>query len=240
MVLTEFFNALFGPLMKASPLFAIVCVSVIISVVFSLLYRALIDKQKMKRVKSELKEMQEKMKKARETKNEKELKALFSNTMKLNNEMMVLTLKPMIVSMVLFFIVIPWFYSNYGDIEVKIIDGKGMLAIGGYGAENVTVSNEPSSAVLSFDFSAHAQKYSPGDKIVVADKTWAIAYNPDARGFFEKFRNEPPYGMLTLENVRFELPFYIPLVCSEIGWLGLYILVSIPVTMIIRKFLGVD
>lgn len=235
MAITEFFNIIFAPLMAQGPLFAITAVSLMISFVFSALYLVLVDQQKMKRIKAEIKESQEKMKKAQKEHNDKEIKSLFSNSMKLQNEMMRLTLKPIIVSMVLFFIVIPWMYNNYGDVGAKIVDGKGEIIYVEL-RSNVTVSNNTFYGVNPVD----SKIYAIGDKINFAGKTWGTAYKPDARGYFEKLRNVPVYGMFTLENVRFALPFNFPGVGNKVGWLGLYIIISIPSTMLFRKILGVD
>ncbi len=235
MAITEFFNFIFAPLMKYGSLSAISVVSLLISFTFSVLYLVLVDQQKMKRIKAEIREAQEKMKSTKKSGNDKEIKALFSNSMKLQNEMMRLTLKPIIVSMLLFFLVIPWMYSNYGDVSAKIIDGKGEIVYGTI-KQNVSVSNN------SFHYldSPDSKTYTIGDKVEFAGKTWDASYKPDARGYFEKFRNVPVYGTLTLENVRFKLPFHFPGIGDRVGWLGLYIIISIPSTMLFRKILGVD
>ncbi len=235
MALAEFFNYIFAPLMAQGDLFAIVSVSLLISFIFSALYLVLVDQQKMKRIKAETKEMQEKMKKAQKEGNDKEIKSLFSNSMKLNNEMMRLTMKPIIVSMIVFFMVIPWMSANYGDLSAKIVDGKGTFTYNAV-AYNVSVLGNSFHGPNPVD----SKTYTIGDKVLFAGKTWGTSYNPDARGFFEKFRNVPIYGTLTFENVRYNLPFNFPGVGTKIGWLGLYIIISIPTTMLFRKILGVD
>jgi len=233
MAITEFFNFVFAPLMAQGPMFAIVSVSLLIAFVFSALYLVLVDQQKMKRIKSEIKEIQEKMKKAQKSGNDKEIKALFSNSMKLQNEMMRLTLKPIIVSMLIFFIIIPWMYTNYGDVSAKIVDGKGAFTYNNVGY-NVSVSG------TQFAISGDNQTHDFGYIIELGGKTWGTSYKTDARGFFERWRNVPVYGTLTFENVRYKLPFHFPGVGDNVGWLGLYIIISIPATMLFRKILGVD
>ncbi len=44
----------------------------------------------------------------------------------------------------------------------------------------------------------------------------------------------------TYNGVSFALPFQIPFVGHDIGWLGLYIIISIPTSMLFRKLLKVD
>ncbi|MBU4246542.1 MAG: EMC3/TMCO1 family protein [Nanoarchaeota archaeon] len=235
MALTEFFNIIFAPFMAQGPMFAISIVSLMISFTFSALYLVFVDQQKMKRIKAEIKESQEKMKKAQKEHNDKEIKSLFSNSMKLQNEMMKLTLKPIIVSMLLFFIVIPWMYANYGDVSAKIVDGKGILVYGAL-SENISATN----STFRFSGNTDSKIYDIGNKFEFAGKTWNTSYQSDARGYFEKLRNVPVYGMLTLENARFKLPFRFPGIGDNVGWLGLYIIISIPSTMLFRKILGVD
>ncbi|VVB59403.1 Uncharacterised protein [uncultured archaeon] len=235
MAITEFFNSIFTPLMAGGPLFAIVAVSLIISFTSALLYLLLVDQQKMRRLKAEMKESQEKMKKAQKEGNDKEIKSLFSNSMKLNSEIMNLTLKPIIVSMIIFFLIIPWLYTNYGDINAKIVDGKGSFSYNGT-IYNMSVSDKSFHGPNPAD----SKTYTIGDKVNFAGKVWGTSYKADGRGFFEKLRNAPVYGTFTLENVRYKLPFYFPGVGNQIGWLGIYIIVSIPSALIFRKILGVD
>jgi len=44
----------------------------------------------------------------------------------------------------------------------------------------------------------------------------------------------------TYNGVTFALPFPLPFVGSHIGWLGMYIIVSVPTSMLFRKLLRVD
>ncbi len=222
MVFTEFFNFVFGPFVKLGPLYSISGISIIISFIFSALYLVLVNQETMKRIKSEQKEMQQKMKNAQKSKDDKALKDLFSTSMQLNNRMMMLTIKPMIASMLVFFIMIPWLSGTYGDITVKLEDDKGALKYVGATVinENVTVSDSGAITIGS-------KTYTAGDKIELAEKTWAAQYNKDK-------------SQIVLQNVRFKLPFSFPLVGTEVGWLGIYIIISLPATMLFRKLLGVD
>ena len=41
-------------------------------------------------------------------------------------------------------------------------------------------------------------------------------------------------------NVSFALPFYIPWIGNEVGWLGFYIIMSLPMTVFFRKLMKLD
>lgn len=150
-----FFDFLFKPLMTFGPLWAILGVSVIVSFIFSLTYKLLIDQDKMKFIKSELENLREKMNKAKKNNKEKELKDLYTKSLAISNKQMMLTMKPMMVSMIFIFILLPWLKYAYPE-------------------------------------------------------------------------------------VLFKMPFYLPMFGATIGWLGLYIIVSLPTTFIFRKLLGVE
>lgn len=222
MVFTEFFNFVFSPLVKLGPLYAIAGISLAISFVFSALYLVLVNQETMKRIKSEQKDMQQKMKNAQKSKDDKALKDLFSTSMQLQNRMMMLTIKPMIASMLVFFIMVPWLSGTYGDITVKLTDGRGELTYQNL-SEKVVVSGNEKDTLVSIG----EKGYASGDKAELAGKTWTVQYSKDKSN-------------VVLQNMRFKLPFSFPLVGTEVGWLGIYIIISLPATMLFRKLLGVD
>ena len=41
-------------------------------------------------------------------------------------------------------------------------------------------------------------------------------------------------------DVSFALPFYIPWIGNEVGWLGFYIIMSLPMTVFFRKLMKLD
>lgn len=49
-----------------------------------------------------------------------------------------------------------------------------------------------------------------------------------------------PFLKKTYNGATFALPFSLPFIGNDVGWLGLYIIISIPTSMLFRKLLKVE
>jgi len=136
-------------------LFSIVGLSLAVSFGLALVYRFMVDQDRMREIKAEMASIRKKMSEAKKAKNEKEMKELMEKSLKMGNQQMKMNMKPLIVSMVIAFAVLP----------VLPILAQGAL---------------------------------------------------------------------------FKLPFWMPILGPDVGWLGLYIIISLPSTIFFRKLLGVD
>lgn len=134
-----------------NPAAGVAAAALLMSLVFSVSRRLLVDQAKLKHLMSEMKRLRERMKKISKD-DEKAHKALIGKSLKLNNQQMRLTLKPLAVSMLLVLLIFPWLARTFA-------------------------------------------------------------------------------------GQSFSLPFAIPLLAPDaaVGWLGLYIIMSMPLTIIFRK-----
>lgn len=148
-------NALFSPALSMAPVMGLSVISAAMSLFFTACQKVLVDQGKMKRIKEESARMREEMTRAQKSGNPKKMNNVMQRSLALNQEMMSLTMKPLLLSMPVIMIVLPWVRHTFGTV----------------------------SAVL---------------------------------------------------------PFSLPLVGSSVGWIGLYIIASMPATIIFRKALGVQ
>lgn len=227
-------NTALAPAVAAGPLYVVSIAAVIVSLLFTGIYRLMVDKRKSSFILTELKAMKGKMKKARERRDEKELKALMGNMLKLQNQQMLLSMKPMLVSLVFVAVIFSWLSYMYADVTVPIADGKGVFKYREFG-QNFTASNSGGAATVAFAGGASANA---GGTITLAGKNWGVSYVDDVRGFFAKMGGGQKAPGIKFQNLgsRFKVPY------SEktMGWIWLYILVSFPVTIVSRKVLGLD
>ncbi len=201
-----------------NPMVTVFLISLLISFALSMVYKIFTNQKELKGMNEELKEMNSKFKEAQKNKDQKELMKLQGKMLEINSKKMKNTMKPMMIS---FLIIIPVFVyvfpTLYGDLVVELDDSmEGVMEFGGIekslqvSGEDVLVEGRKIEGTLAMGDSEFALKQLDEDKKVVSFKRIVV-----------------------------ELPFSLPIWGSHIGWLGWYILVSIPLTTTIRKLLGI-
>ncbi len=217
-----------APLIAMGPLYAIAGISTFISFLLSISYKLLVNRNKVKYVRTELKELKTKMNAAKKKGKEKELKTLFDKSLKLNNEQLMLNMKPLMASMVLITLFLPWLGHAYGDITAPIENNRGIYTYEKT-QENFTIT-ENSDMVITFENNDLKQAKN-GDEIKIGDRTHNI----------EIEKKDGKINAVKFTGFRSDLPFTLPIFNKNtVGWLGLYIIISMPTTFIFRKMLNVD
>ena len=223
-------NLVFYPLLDMDPVYAVVILSSLLSLIFSLANKVMVNQDKLKHVKAEMKKIQQEIKKARKKNNEKELSKLWEKSMKMNHQQLTMVLKPMVVSMLLIFMVFPWMRFTYGDVVSPVNDSSFLFERGDYENE-FSVKMISGDSVMIKDISS-GKSYVPGDIVMLDEREWTVRYDPP--------EDEEDIPKLVFSSMKVKLPISIPFVGDSVGWLGFYILVSIPTTILFRKILGVQ
>ncbi|MFH1431784.1 MAG: EMC3/TMCO1 family protein [archaeon] len=226
-ILYNAIEAIFAPLIKMGPIYAITGISTVISLLLSIAYKFLVNQSKVKYIRAELKELKTKMNAAKKKGSEKELKSLFDKSLKLNNQQLMLNMKPLMASMVLITLFLPWLGYAYGDINVPIENNRGTYTYDKT-PENFMIT-ENSAPTITFENSA-LNPAKDGDEIRIADRTYKI----DIEKKDDKISN------VKFTGFRADLPFKLPIFGNIVGWLGLYIIISMPTTFLFRKILNVE
>jgi len=199
-----------------NPTVAIALIAVIILIIINAFYRFLIDQNKAQQVKDRMQELQKQAKqhKGDETK----AKELMKETMAEQNKLMKMNMKPMIASFIIVAVLLPYMASLYSD-AIATPDGQTPFKL--YGKDYTftkTDSQISVSGAQSFDCQLPCRQ-------VIDGNTWKVL----AEGSKVKF-----------ELVAATLPSGLPLVGGwELGWIWWYILVSIPLSLIIRPLYGI-
>ena len=117
MVLENFFNSIFGWAIKISPLFAIVVVSAVLTLITTLIYKYTTDQKAMKALREELKKLQDEMKTTKD--NPGRMMELQKIMWQKNLDSMKHNLKPMLITFLPVIIVFRWMaqtFAPYGKI----------------------------------------------------------------------------------------------------------------------------
>jgi len=114
-----YLDAIFGPILGLQPFIAEIIISAIITFIITLSYRFLMNQEKLKEIKSKQKENQERIKELQKT-NPKEANDLLNSTMTLSRHQLGLTIKPMLLTLIIVSIVLPWMGHAFPGIIVKL------------------------------------------------------------------------------------------------------------------------
>ncbi|MEA3229439.1 MAG: EMC3/TMCO1 family protein [archaeon] len=223
-------NMLLFPLLDINPVYAIGIIAVFLSLVYALLNKIMVNQEKLRHVKKEMKRIQAEIKKARAKNDEKELKSLWDKSMKVNHQQLTMVMKPMIASMVFIFLIFPWMGYYYGDVVAPINESQATFNYDD--AENQFKVDVKSDGSVTIKDLSSGKICSADDKIMLEGKEWIVEYKDG--------KNENDAGALVFKVMRVKLPFSLPLVGGYVGWLGLYIIFSIPATIVARKLMGVQ
>ena len=227
--LFSFFDVIFAPVLALNPIIAILILVIIISLIFTLSSKLLVNQAVLRQIKKETKSIQEKINKAKKSKNEKKIQEYWKKSMELTQKQFKMTMKPMIVSTFLIILLFPWMQSQYADITTPLENQTAIFEFGGV-TEILTVTGYDENNVPSaFIDSTGNQDIKLNGKILLDGEELIILYK-------KKGEKET----LSLRKLEVNLPFPLPFAGDKVSWFGLYIILSMPCTVILRYILGVE
>lgn len=230
-----FYDAIFQPLLAAGPYVSLGFFSAVLAGMFSLIYWYLLDIEKADEIKDRLSEHQDKMKQARSNDNGDKASEHMQETMRLNQRLMKLNVKPMIATMVFVALIFPWLGHTFSPaVNMEKADSvyQGELNYAGKTAQ-LEVDNSTSPATVNIGDSSSQV----GKTINALGVEWELKYFGQKSGGFLKPGGEGNVVKLSAKFV--DLPFSIPFAGNALNWLGFYILIAMPLTYVFRKLLGV-
>jgi len=94
--------------------------SLLLAFITALLYRVLTKPNEMRRIKKEMAELKERSGRASKSGDTKQATQLMSEMMKLNQAMFRMNMKPMMASMILFFLILGWLAARFATLAVPL------------------------------------------------------------------------------------------------------------------------
>ena len=220
------FDFLFNPLLAIEPMIVVIIFAGMILFIINICQRFLVNQEEAKEIKESVRELSKRMKEEQKQGNTEKANELMKETISKNSKMMSMTMKPMLVSFIIIILLFPWLANTYGDKTAVLEDNKGELKIDDvvYNVQrdgNEIIINDESCehpCVREFD-----------------NKQWLISYKE--AGCFLFFCN--PERIEFARIIAF-LPVTLPFFGNDLGWLGWYLIISIPMAIIIRKALKIN
>jgi len=206
---------LFSFLLVYTPALAVLIFSIIILIVINIFYKILINQNEAKQIKQKTKDISKEMKDAQKAGDTGRSKRLMSDLLTENNRMMKMTMKPMIVSLIVVMLLLPSLATFYSDKMVVIKDGAGSVVL-----------DENTYAVQKID-----------NTVSIGDTSCQIPCQTEIGKYNYKISLEN--SNVKVAQIVATLPFVLPFLGSTFGWLGWYIICSVPLVIIIRKVMKI-
>ncbi len=208
------FEGVFGFLLGYPPVLAVTIFSVFILIFINIFYKILIKQEDAKALKDRSKAIGKEMKEAQKAGKTEESKKLMSEMMENNSKLMRMSMKPMFISLIIVILLLPTMSTFYGDKFAPVNDG--------------VISLNGADYSFSVDDSTIDINGNNCENSCVVDLA-GTNYKVSLNGASVKFA-----------QIVAELPITLPFLGNSFGWLGWYIINSIPIAIVIRKFLKIQ
>ncbi|QGA80960.1 EMC3/TMCO1 family protein [Candidatus Nanohalobium constans] len=234
--LYSFYNVVFQPVLSLGPYIALGFFSACLAILFSGIRYWLLDHEKAEKIQDKISEKQEKMKEARENDNHEKASKHTKDVFKHNQEFMLLNMKPMIGTMLFVALIFPWLGATFAP-TAQITQTTGQMYEGNFTYAQtqtpITVDNTTETPVLQVD----NQSIEPGEAAKINGFKWTYkGIKEKTPGFFSNTE-----GTVANFNGKFiQLPFTLPWIGGALNWLGFYIIITMPMTLILNKTLGIQ
>ena len=244
----DFLNIVFAPLLKLPALWAIIILSLLISLIIILITKYTTDQALMKNLKEEIKNYQKQIK---ELKNDpSRAMEIQKKSMEVNMKYMTHSLKPTLITFIPIILIFGWMSSTFAydsikpqqDFSVtanfdKNAQGKAELAVPDevtiIGDKIKNIENSQATWTLKGDEGEHLLEFLYGD-----EKQQHIVLITNAGKYLSPLKKTN--GAIKSIQINHKKRVVFPIGYKDwFGWLGTYIIFSLAFTMILRKIMKV-
>lgn len=248
----SFLDPVFRPLLELSPLFIVLIISAIITVLITTIYKFTTNQNLMKQLKDEMKEFQKEMKQLKD--DPKRMMEINKKSMKTNMKYMSHSMRSTLITFIPIILIFGWMNANIAYEPILPNQEFTIDALFAKGTEGSIELVVPKGVNLLGDVEK---------KIQDGEATWTLKgkegnyVDDDSLEF--KFNNEIEYKNLIITNEQEFAPVIKKISDSrlktiqinnkpmkvlnlfgwKVGWLGTYIIFSILMSMLLRKLLKV-
>ncbi|RME31788.1 DUF106 domain-containing protein [Candidatus Woesearchaeota archaeon] len=242
-------DPILGPLLRLPPILAIFLIAATISLAITLVYKYTTDQERMRHLKKKVKSYQEKMRKVRD--DPQQLLKLQKEAMSYNMELMKHSFKPTLYTLIPIIIIFGWLNAHMAYMNIAPQEEFTVQAFPRGDGVRISLTTAPPGLELLSDaeqtegylwkLKGEAGEYKitlspeggdPVEKVVLV--TTERAYEPPSATF-----KEGPIERVVVSNKPVKPLGHISLLGWRPGWLGTYILLSIIMSILFRKLLGV-
>ena len=239
-------NPILNPLLGMHPIWTLLILSFLISLIITLIYKAMTDQDLMKQLKAETKEFQKEMKELKD--HPEKMMKVQKKAMQTNMKYMGLSMKPTLVTFIPIIIIFGWMHSHLaydpilpgqdftvsanfknseGNIELSVPEGLTIIS-----DSTQTITNNVANWVLRGDLGEYVLEYTfegakYNQELLIADE---LAYKQPIK----PVKNDK-LKSLQINNEKLKV---MNLFGWQLGWLGTYIIFSLIFSMSLRKMMN--
>lgn len=111
-------NSVFAPLFSLDPAISVLILCVLVMFILTASKRLIVNQGVLRDIKAQIKEKQKKMKEIKD--NEEERKKVMNEVMSLSNKQMKMNMKPMIISLLIVALILPWMAITFTGPVVDV------------------------------------------------------------------------------------------------------------------------
>lgn len=256
----------FNPLLRLNPIFGIAVVSLTVTLLITLIYKVVTDQKLMKELKDRQKHYNKKIKEARS--DPQQAMKIQKEAMSVSMEYMRHSFKPMFLTLIPIIIIFGWLSSHFAYLPIQpdeefntsiYFNGKHDGFVTLYVPEEMALLSEPEQDIIDkkaswtlkgpageyiLTYEYGAERYSKN--LLITDTKSYAPTTIKRRSLFDYIYSSGdgfvPTGssvtLISIDNKPLKpLPFRI--LGWHPGWLGTYIMISICLSIIVRKLLKV-
>jgi len=225
-----------------TPLAEITLISLGLSLMIAVIYRFLTNPASVREVKANMKFYKEKMSQAQKEGDRAKASEYASEMLKASQKQLRFSMKPMMVTLLIFVFLLSWLSSTYSGVEATFgNESSRQVTLRGQEYrvmyENATgktwVDLNRDGAFSESEGFATGQMFTTGSSEPVE---WEV--KKTVTGFVFSQAEKP--SSVTFSMIVARTPFTFPLIGSYLSWFWLYVFISIPATVVFRKLLGVE
>ncbi len=228
-------------MIQLSPFMIITLLSVGLSLTITIIYRVLTKPEEVRKMKDDMKFYKDKMNQAKKEGDNAKMNEYASEMLKASQTQFRMSMKPMIVTMMLFFMLLGWLNGNFGGVTASFAgDTEGRFV---YQEENhtMTYDNRTDGFTVGVDFNddgafSDGETFENGEIFEHKGALWRPMNTMEGFLIFQKENPESVHFDMFIAEMPFELPF----IGSYLTWFWWYIFISLPATFILRKLMGVE
>jgi len=224
-----------------NPFMEVTLISLGLSLLITIIYRFLTNPDEIRKIKDDTKFYKEKMNEAKKAGDVAKMNDYAKEMMNASQRQMRSSMKPMIASMLIFFLLLGWLNTEFGGVSADLT--KNPNATFTYGGQHHQIYYESigDSFRAGVDFNddgrfSDNETFDNGDIFTYKDVIWRVS--PMMNGFF--IFATPQENSVHFEMFIAKMPFALPYIGTYLSWFWWYIFISFPATLILRKLLGVE
>lgn len=223
-----------------TPFVIITLLSLGLSLFITVIYRVLTKPDEIRKMKDDMKFYKEKMNKAKKAGDKAKMNEYANQMLKASQSQFRMSMKPMIVTMLVFVLLLGWLNTNFGGVTADFTEENPLFR---YGDAEHELSYEPAEDgfVAGVDLNddnefSDDELFRNGEVFSYRDTYWRPV--PATEGFY--FLATEKEDAVHFEMLIARLPFTLPFLGNYISWFWWYIFISLPATFAFRKVMGVE